>query len=273
MKNVEFNPVCIQLSRLLMIPIVLFTFYSCDSESSDVPNEVVSAPYKCLTCKTTPEAKAENDNRFEGIYIAVNSNSSVVVDAMNATDDLSAKMAIGAETVNFSAKDIVLDGDVYMARFDGIYQNQPVTFNFSVGQDGENPKIASDSFPGVFAIAKETSTSMLEVFDGVWTAKQNSLGMVLADNIETDTISIDPNTYVTGRFNMLVARSNANENPWWSGVNTLQDQVTYPNGLINSNEMVDVDGHLIGKVNGDELKGVYLNQANQRNYLVARRRI
>lgn len=275
MKNVEINSVRIQLSRLLMIPIVLFTFYSCSDSNpeSDVPNEVVSAPYRCLSCKTVPEAKAENDNSFKGVYLAVNPKSSVVVDVMNASDDLTAKMRIGGEVVTFTAKDMILDGDIYMGRFDGIYKDSPVSFNFSVAQDGTSPKIASDSFPGLFTVSKETSTSMIEVFDGTWAVKEDPTPIeVDAKNIDLDTITVDPDAiYVVGRFNMLVARSNGNA--WWKGVNALKHDVFYPSGLIQSNQMFDDQNHFIGTMNMDELKGVQVDEANQKIYLTTRRRI
>ncbi|RTY95353.1 hypothetical protein [Flavobacterium sp. GT3R68] len=276
MKNVKFNSLCIQVSRLFIIPVVLFTFYSCsDSDpKSDVPNEVVSAPYRCLSCKTVSEAKSENDSSFEGIYVGVNPKSSVVVDLMNATDALTAKMRIGGEVVNFSAKDYILDGDTYMAHFDGQYQNEPIAFNFSVLADGSNAKIASDSFPEVFTVVKETSTSMIEVFDGTWTVKDDPTPLEIeAKNIELDTISFEPDAiYVVGRFNMLLARSNG-QNAWWRGVNTLNQLITYPSGLIQSNQMFDTENHFIGTLNMDELRGVYVDKNNQKIYLTTRRRI
>lgn len=273
MKKVEFNPVRIQLSRLFMIPIVLFTFYSCSDSDSDVPNEVVPAPYRCITCKTVPEAKAENDNSYEGIYIAVNPNSSVVVDVMNGSDDLTAKMNIRGADVNFIAKDIILDGGIYMSRFEGIYHNQPVTFNFSVAPDGTNPKIASDDFPGFFPVSKETSTSMIEVFDGSWTVKEDpALSDPLARITDLDTINNDSDTaFEIGRFSMLVARSNANENAWWRGTNTLFNSTSYPAGLINSNQMFDNQKQLIGIMNVDELTGVYVDGTDQKVYLSTKR--
>lgn len=273
MKIVEFNPVRMQLSRLFIIPIVLFTFYSCSDSNSepDVPNEVVSAPYRCVSCKTVPEAKVENDASFEGIYVAVNPNSSVVVDVMNATDALTAKMTIGGQVVNFTAKDFTLDGDTYMASFDGMYQNQPVSFNFSVLGDGSNPKIASDFFPGVFTVAKETSTSMIEVFDGAWAVKDDPTPLEIeAKNIDVDTISFDPDAiYVVGKFNMLLSRSNGNS--WWKGTNTLFDNISYPAGLIQSNQMFDDNNRFIGTMNVDELRGVYVDKTNQKIYLTTRR--
>lgn len=248
---------------------VSFAFYSCSDSDSDFITDTPSrTPYKCITCKSEPEAKAENDNTYKGIYIGVSPRGFVVVDIQNSNDKLTSKMKIDGTKIDLIAKNIVIEKNLYLATFFGTYNNNPVSFDFVVDGNGNNSRIISSSFPEMFTIKKETSVSMLEVYEGaLYISKENSLfgfedakGLIINDSIndDFDPVPID----VVGRFNMIVSRSQTSQKPSWSGISVLSSRVNVHSGIIDSEQLVDPESHLNGILRVDEIRGVFVNGYN-----------
>ena len=134
-----------------------------------------TAPYKCTTCVTTPDAVAAHDASSKGIYkgIVIGSTGTVVPLLNGITSTLTS-------TINWTA------GQPYVGVFAGTFNGSPASINFSVGLSGGTPTVTSSNIPGhpntVFNIIKETSTSLVECFEGRFTgtASGGTLNLMLS---------------------------------------------------------------------------------------------
>ena len=68
--------------KLLMISSFFFLISSC-SDNSSSEEVVFSNDYICPTCKTSPEALAENDNSSKGIYIGISDKGILYINIDN----------------------------------------------------------------------------------------------------------------------------------------------------------------------------------------------
>jgi hypothetical protein len=273
MKNLKITSVGLLLFNIFIVSAIFFTFYSCSDSDSDVTATTVSlVPYKCVSCKTVPEAKAENDNSYKGIYIGVSSKSSVVVDFQNTGERIYSVVTFDGAKIYLFAKNIFSDENIYAATFSGYFGNQLVMFNFSVNRNGNKPKITSDSFFESFFISKETSNAMIEVFEGVLYEQRAGESKGSVDTAEDSGNNRYNISTVTGKFNMIVSRSQNNSKSWWRGVSILDEEPRFYNGTINSsNELIDEENHLIGTMRVDEIRGVFINELNISVYLSSKR--
>ncbi|HLA55723.1 MAG TPA: hypothetical protein VK623_06465 [Flavobacterium sp.] len=197
-----------------------------------------SAAYVCATCNSTPNALAANDASAKGIYkgILVGSTGTISINIQNGSDLITATMVIDADSVALTSTVSVVNGETYIAPFTGIYNGSPVSVTFEVGPTGDDPFMVSSDIPGhpnmVFKLYKETSTSLIEAFQGMVT-----------------------NQGEPGTFNFIVARS---LNVW--GYVVQSDDPSEPastgNGTISGNDLIE-DGHTIGTINGDVIHGSF----------------
>lgn len=222
--------------------LILFSFIltiSCAKDEDEEPQK----NYTCTTCNRTPQGLPENDNLAKGIYkgIIVGSTGTISFNIMNGTNTIIATMKLDGETANLTSTVNVSNGQPYLAPFKGMYQGNEITVTFEVGASGSTPTVVSSNIPGhpnaVFEIYKETSTSLIEAFEGNYT---------------------EGNT--PGTFNVILSTATG----MWRAVakETPTGQLNYPAGTINSNnELIDSGGTKIGNKNGDVVNGTFTNSS------------
>jgi len=211
---------------------------SCSSDSS--------SSYTCDTCANTPDALAENDGLAKGIYkgIMVGSSGTISINVQNGTNTVTATMVLDGDTILLTATITPTDGQIYISPFTGTYNGSPISITFSVAANGSMPTIVTSDIPGhpnaSFQIYKETSTSLIEAFEGDYTVSDGQ----------------------TGIFNIILSR----EFGEYSGI-------AKENG---SNEVSDIEGYyqddgditnedgtvVLGRISGDELNGSFRDSDN-----------
>lgn len=215
-----------------------------------------ASSYYCTSCKRTPEALAANDASNKGIYkgIVTASTGTIKFDIQNNGSTITAVMVIDGTTVNLTSSVAVVNGQPYVAPFTGTLNGQPVTINFSVGLSGQNPTVTSSSIPGhpnaVFSIIKETSTNLIECFEGTYNTTRPE----------------------TGIFNIVLSRTAG----IWGGTSKA---VTGATGGSSINGTVNANGTLfqnqgtqtIGTINGDVLTGTFVDSNNRTVNIVGNR--
>jgi hypothetical protein len=194
--------------------------------------------YTCATCSTSPQGNVLYDNAAKGLYkgIVVGSTGTISIDIQNGGNSITATLVLDGITAVLTSQVSVVEGQTYVAPFTGTYNGSPVSITFQVGASGSTPTVVSSDIPGhpnaIFQVFKETSTSMIEAFEGTLKAGNES-----------------------GTFNLILSSALAK----WSGVAKKDDgSTTYGSGNINSSGvLIDDDGKNIGKVSGDSFNGSF----------------
>lgn len=223
-----------KLINFVILLLCVFVFSTGCKKDSNTKNA-----YKCTSCTTTPEANAVNDASTKGIYkgIVIGSTGTVKFDIQNGSTAIKAYLTIDGTSVEL-VSDISWDGtESYVAPFTGTLNGQSVAIVFSVGFNGSDPFVASANIPGhpnaEFTIAKETSTSLIECYEGTYhTTKPQD-----------------------GTFNILLSRTIKK----WGGIArdngaTEADDV---NGTIVNNQLIDEDGTNLATLSNDEISGSF----------------
>lgn len=202
--------------------------------------------YTCANCVKTPEAKAANDNSSKGIYkgVVIGSSGTIKFDLSNDGSTMTATLVIDGKTATLTSSVAWTGGQSYVAPFTGTLNGQPVTVTFSVDFDGSDPIIVASSIPGhpntVFSIAKETSTSLVEAFEGTYSTTKPE----------------------TGTFNILVSRQLGK----WGGVareNGTTDRDEIEGTLDAAGKIKDERGREMGTLSGDNITGQFQDSGNQ----------
>ncbi len=233
------------MRHLLAVCLMAITLFSCKKSSDDNP------PYKCATCTTTPEAQAAHDASSKGIYkgVLIGSSGTISFNIANNGNTITAVMVIDGTTVNLTSNVTWVAGTAYIAPFTGSMGGQTVTINFSVDQTGLNPMVTSSSIPGhpnaIFTIVKESSTSLVEAFQGTYT-KPSSGGTE------------------TGTFNMLLAKPlnkfRVLSRKTGSSSASEPFEGSYSNGVLSYTYSSGAGtGTLTGSVNGDVVSGTLVD--------------
>lgn len=223
------------LSISVFLSIVSISFNSCSKDSSSDP------AYECLTCASVPDALAENDASAKGVYkgIVVGSTGSLYIDIQNGSSTITGTLVLDGTSVALTSSVAYVDGQPYLAPFTGTYNGSPISITFSVGLSGTTPTVISSDIPGhpntVFTLYKETSTSLIEAFEGVYTKPGK-----------------------TGTFNILLSRGLN----LWGGIakgNEAGAEVDEVDGSINSNNQLveGSNGTILGTLSGDEINGSF----------------
>lgn len=223
------------------VMIASIAFVACKKSDDDNKEEDKTPAYTCATCNATPEAKAEYNASSKGIYkgTVVGSSGTIKFDVANNGSTINAMMVIDGSTVNLTSSVTWTDGQPYVAPFTGTLNGQAVSITFSVQPNGGSPEITSSNIPGhanaSFTLAKETSTALIEVFEGTYATSKPE----------------------TGTFNILLSRTLK----LWGG-NARKDGTTESNdvdGTINDNgELVESDNNnVVGKLSGDNISGTF----------------
>ena len=220
-------------------------------------NETVTPPdaYKCVNCKTTPEAVAANNSSSKGIYkgVMIGSTGTIMFDIANNGTAITAVMIIDGVTVNLTSSVTWIAGQAYTAPFTGTLNGSPVTINFSVGLSGGTPTITSSNIPGhpnaSINIIKETSSNLIECFEGTYSTTLPE----------------------TGIFNLILSRTLSS----WTAVSRKAGSTTSNtgNGSITDNKLIDPsqNNQAIGVLNIDGINGKFVD-ANGKTVTVTGRR-
>ncbi len=156
-------------SGIILMFSVLFVTTGCkknDSSASDT--------YKCTNCKTTPDAIAANDNSSKGVYkgIVIGSTGTISFNLMNGGTTITATLVLDGVTAQLTSTGTWNAGQPYTGAFKGTLSGQDVTVNFTVQANGGVPVVTSATIPGhpnaVFSLIKESSTSLIECFEGTY---------------------------------------------------------------------------------------------------------
>ncbi|SHG97840.1 hypothetical protein SAMN05443549_10997 [Flavobacterium fluvii] len=238
MKNLK------RLIALLILP-VFFTgmislLFSC-SKDDDAP----AVNYVCATCKTTPDALAANDASVKGVYkgIVVGSTGTISINIQNGSSTITATMVLDGVSVALTSNVAVVNGQAYVAPFTGTFNGSPISMTFSVGMSGGSPTMVSSSIPGhpntVFQLFKETSTSMIESFEGTYAVSDGE----------------------KGTFNILLSRSLMK----WGYVVKENGQTSTDSGsgTINGSSQLILDSKVIATIAGDALDGSFKDSNNK----------
>ena len=142
---------------------------ACKKDSKDE-----AEPFKCVACTTQPQALAANDASSKGIYkgVIIGSSGTIAFNVLNSGTTITAVMVIDGITANLTSSITWVSGQAYVAPFTGTLNGAAVIINFSVNATGAGPVVLSSTIPGhgsaQFRLVKETSTSLLEAFEGTY---------------------------------------------------------------------------------------------------------
>jgi len=226
------------LIAVLILGISVFT-YSCSSDSS--------SPYVCVTCNDTPAALAENDVVSKGVYkgIVVGSSGTISIDIQNGSNTVTATMVLDGTTIILTSAITPTAGQSYVSPFTGTYNGSPITITFSVAANGSAPTIVTSDIPGhpnaSFQVYKETSTSLIEAFEGTFSRSGGD----------------------TGVFNIILSK----ELGGYSGIakNNNTNEISEIEGYYEDNgDITNDDGTVVyGRISGDELQGSFRDEDNE----------
>jgi hypothetical protein len=217
---------------ILLVISVVIIYSSCKKTTKE--NESVT--YTCTTCKTTPDAVAANDASAKGIYkgVFIGSTGTIKFDVNNTGTTVTAVMVIDGVSTTLTSTVTYTAGTAYTAPFTGTLNGSPVSINFTVGATGQSPAVTSSSVPGHtsmgFMLSKETSTALVEAFEGTYTTSLPE----------------------KGTFNIVLSRSLK----LWGAAARKENatQITNANGTISGNDLV-TNGQVIGTMTKDALFG------------------
>src|SRR5690554_3398545 len=163
---------------LLVLLSAGIAFNSCSEDDGTQKTDT----YTCDTCASTPDALPENDNSAKGVYkgIQVGSSGTLSIDIQNGSSTIIGTMVLDGITASLISNVSYVDGEPYVAPFTGTYDGDPVSLTFSVALGGGMPRVISSNIPGhpdaVFTIYKETSTSLIEAFEGTYSKPGEKIG-------------------------------------------------------------------------------------------------
>jgi hypothetical protein len=232
---------------LSVFSLFLFMTPSCKKDSKE-------SSYTCTTCVTAAQAVAANDASSKGIYKGVFIGSSGIIsfDVMNNGTTITAKMVIDGITVNLSSSITWVAGQAYVAPFTGTYNGSPVSITFSVNANGGSPVVTTSSIPGHpsadFSIAKETSNSLIEGFEGTYHTSAPK----------------------DGTFNLLLSRV---ARVW--GAEARDNGTTTSNSaggtITTDSKIVETNGTVMGTLTSDEINGSFTDGGGKTVTITAKR--
>lgn len=225
--------------HFILALLAIVSFSACKKDSKPA-----TPSYTCTTCKTAPDAKAANDASAGGIYkgVVIGSSGTIIFDIANNGTAITALMVIDGVTVNLTSAISLVAGQPYNADFTGTLNGSAVTIHFAVGLSGATPTVTSSSIPGhpnaSINIIKETSTGLIECFEGTYSTTKPE----------------------TGTINLILSRTLSK----WSGVarpTGASASGTAGDGPISNNNLIDPsqNNKSIGTLTGDALNGSFLD--------------
>lgn len=233
------------LKKLIVLLIFPAFFIGILMTSCSKDDETPVASYACSTCKTTPDALAANDASAKGMYkgIIIGSTGTISINIQNGSSTITATMVLDGVSVALTSNVSLVDGQPYVAPFTGTFNGSAITMTFSVGLGGSSPTMVSSSIPGhpnaVFVLSKETSTSLIEGFEGNYSVTGGEKGV----------------------FNIVLSRSLAKFG--YIVREDGQSDTDSGSGTINASSQLILEGRVIGTITGDELNGSFKDDNNR----------
>ena len=115
--------------HLVIATAAIFSLNACKKN-----NDTVNPPatYKCVSCKTMPDAVAANNNSSKGIYkgVVIGSSGTIMFDIANNGTAITAVMVIDGVTVNLTSAITWVAAQPYIANFTGTLNGAAVSINF-----------------------------------------------------------------------------------------------------------------------------------------------
>lgn len=201
----------------------------------------IDESYTCSTCKVSPEALAANDASSKGIYkgVIIGSSGTVKFDIGNNGTTITAVLVVDGTTVNLTSNVTWISGQSYTSAFTGTLNGTPASITFSVGATGQNATIVASNIPGhqnaVFTLVKETSSSLIECFEGTYSTtapESGTFNLILSRSLK--------------RFEGVSRKNGSNEQ------NKLEGTINANNGLVEKE-----DGTVVATLSGDKLVGSF----------------
>lgn len=232
MKN--FTKLFVALPLMAVLSAGAFT--ACSSDDSEKEGEA----YVCDTCPQSPDALAVNDNSVKGVYkgIFIGSTGTVHINIQNGSNTITATLVIDGDTIVLTSNVEVVEGQTLVAPFTGMYNGSPVSVTLSIGSGGGNPTMVSSDIPGhpnaVFELYKETSTSMIEAFEGTYSTTNDQ----------------------QGTFNIILSRSLG----LWGGIarENGEAETSHVDGTVDADGTItEENGTEMGDIDGDQLSGTF----------------
>lgn len=177
------------MKKSLLLLLSAFTILSACKKDDPDPVPVVE-PYKCTTCITTPEAKAQYDDNSGGVYkgVLVGSTGTIALYLYNTGTEVKALVAFDGQngTLTCGTLSTWTPGQaISNALFTGTINGQNVQAIFSVDANGQNPSVQV-TIPGHtvnVAVYKETSTTLIKNFEGTYAGDDNGIfNMAMSGN-------------------------------------------------------------------------------------------
>lgn len=258
--------------KLLIISSFFFLISSC-SDNSSSEEVVFSEGYVCPTCKTSPEALAENDNLSKGIYIGISDKGILHINIDNYSDGVKKAFLLkGNIKKEFQFLESYSDSERYYAIFAGNL-GDPISLKFDVMHNGNDPQVvvqygesykASNSISSIF---KEKSNNMMEVFEGKLLRK-NVMSPVDLDLFESQRNGGNTTTLIENFGNEVIVISRSSG--MWSEIRSIpiiiyNDIVfvnTKNNGMIKGSSLIDVENKRNGLLNSDLISGNVYSETN-----------
>jgi len=225
-----------KLRNAVYVLATVFLVLSVSCKKDSTPGD----PYKCTTCKTTPDALAANDASSKGVYkgVVIGSTGTIYFNIANNGSTINAVMVLDNVSTTLTASVSWVAGISYVSPFTGTINGSPVVITFQVDANGQNPVILTSSIPGhpsaQFTLVKELSTSLIECFEGTYTSTRPE----------------------TGTFNLLLSRSlgRFGGSSRETGSTTSED---IDEGTIDASGNLISNGQPMGHLDGDVITGTF----------------
>lgn len=169
------------MKNSLLLLLSVFTIMSaCKKDDETTPP--TPEPYKCTTCITTPEAKAEHNTSSAGVYkgVIVGSTGTIALYLYNTGTEVSALVAFDGKNATLTTTSLsgwAPGQPITNALFTGTIDGQTVQALFSVEANGQNPSVQL-TIPGhtvTVAVYKETSTMLIKNYEGTYAGDDNGI--------------------------------------------------------------------------------------------------
>jgi hypothetical protein len=238
----------------------VFTFCTLLSAVSCKKDKQPEEPaFTCTTCKTTPDAKAENNAISKGVYkgVVVGSTGTISIDVLNGGSTIAATLILDGQTINLTSTAVWASGTPLTAGFTGTAGGQNYSFTFTVQPNGTSPTTSSYTIPGhpniAFTLIKETSDNLIKCYLGTTEGKKNS------GALQSSVLNI----ITSGKTNTWFALSKDNAT---GAISTVDGTISGNTLNCNCGPTTTV----IGTVTSDQINGTYKGSDNQGTFIAKR---
>lgn len=217
------------------------------------------AAFTCATCKTTPDAKVENNALSKGVYkgVVVGSTGTISIDVLNGGSTIAATLILDGQTISMTSTAVWASGTPLNAAFTGTEGGQNYSFTFTVQANGSSPSTSSYTIPGhpniAFTLIKETSDNLIKCYLGTTEGKKTS------GALQSSVLNI----ITSGKTNTWFALSKDNGT----------GAITTVDGTISGNTLNCNCGPtttVTGTVTSDQIDGTYKGSDNQGTFIAKR---